>query len=52
MKISRKGFLQIGGLSLLAVAGKTAIGELLGKGEGETTSHAGSGGSHPLGHGG
>ena len=42
MRISRKGFLQIGGLSLLAVAGKTAIGELLGKGEGEAPSQPGA----------
>ena len=52
MKISRKGFLEIGGLSLLAVAGKTAIGALLGKGEGADAFEAGSGASHPLGHGG
>jgi Fe-S-cluster-containing dehydrogenase component len=42
MKISRKGFLEIGGLSLLAVAGKTAIGALLGKGEGEAPSQPGA----------
>ena len=42
MKISRKGFLEIGGLSLLAVAGKTAIGALLGKVEAETGSQPGA----------
>ena len=41
MKISRKDFLQIGGLSLLTVAGKTAIAELLGEAAGKTPSQPG-----------
>jgi Fe-S-cluster-containing dehydrogenase component len=42
MKISRKGFLRLSGLSLLAVAGKRTIGALLGEARGDASAQPAS----------